>query len=56
MIQKNNIDLSARYLGNKVISYVYKGVQLIWSSISSCFGGGMWFNDRVWNNNDPWKN
>ncbi len=56
MIYRNNKELTARYIGIKAIQYVYKGTQLIWSAISSCFGSGIWFNDKVWNNNDAWKN
>ena len=56
MIYRNNKELIARYIGIKTIQYVYKGMQLIWSAISSCFGSGVWFNDKVWNNNDAWKN
>lgn len=59
MIYRNNKELTARYIGIKAIQYVYKGTQLIWSaisSVSSCFGSGIWFNDKVWNNNDAWKN
>ena len=56
MIYRNNKELIARYIGIKTIQYVYKGMRLIWSAISSCFGNGIWFNDKVWNNNDAWKN
>ena len=56
MIYRNNKEQIARYIGTKAILYVYKSTQLIWSAISSCFGSGMWFNDKVWSNNDAWKN
>ena len=56
MIIRNGKELRAKYWGNKTIQYIYKGIRLIWTAISSCFGSGIWFNDKVWNNNDTWKN
>ena len=45
-----------KVLGTKVIQYIYRGSKLVWTAISSCFGSGVWLNDKVWNNNDSWKN
>ena len=56
MIIKNNKELIARYYGSKVIAYVYQGAKLIWGAINSCFGSGLWLNDKIWKNDDTWKN
>lgn len=56
MIFRNGKELTARYIGTKAIVYIYKGAKLIWSAVSSCFGSGMWLNDKIWDNNDTWKN
>lgn len=56
MISKNNIEMGARYYGEKAITVVYKGAKLVWEAIASCFGGGMWLNNRAWKNTDGWKN
>lgn len=56
MIEKNNIEMSARYYGSQAITAVYKGVKLVWEAIASCFGGGMWLSNRAWKNTDGWKN
>lgn len=56
MIIKNGKNLLAVYYGNKPILYIYKGTTLLWSSISSSFGGGVWNNDSVWSNDDIWVN
>lgn len=49
-------EITARYLGQFVISTAYKGLQLIWQIVKSCFGGGFWNNKSPWNNGDGWKN
>lgn len=41
------------------INNIYKGTQLIWTSIKnalSAFGSGIWRNDLPWKNEDYWKN
>ena len=43
----------------KIISYIYNNtngtLKLVWQSDVSCFGNGMWINDKKWNNTDGWK-
>lgn len=56
MIYKNGRELSARYVGARVVSAVYLGAKVVWEAISSCFGSGMWINDRPWSNTDGWRN
>ena len=48
--------MEARYLGEKAIRAVYYGAVLVWEAISSCFGSGMWINERPWSNTDAWNN
>lgn len=56
MITRNNIELSARYYGTKVISAVYLGSRLIWEAVNSCFGSGFWIKEKAWSNIDSWRN
>ena len=56
MKTRNGKELKAKYWGTKVIQYIYRGSKLVWTAISSCFGSGVWLNNKVWNNNDSWKN
>lgn len=49
-------EINLAYYGRKAITAIYKGLKLIWQSISSCFGGGYWDNDKPWNNDDGWRN
>ena len=56
MIIKNGKELSSRYYNNKQVSAIYKGIKLVWSAISSCFGAGVWINKYPWKNHDVYRN
>ncbi len=56
MIYKGSREVSARYIGTRAIAAVYRGARLVWEAISSCFGSGLWNNDRPWSNGDRWVN
>ena len=56
MIKLGNKEISAIRLGNNVISAVYKGSVLIWQAIRSCFGSGLWVNEKPWIYDETWKN
>lgn len=55
MIIYNGKELAARYVGKKAVTAVYYGARLVWEAISSCFGAGMWSNEKPWKNEDGWK-
>lgn len=55
MIQINGKEISAAYVGKKVLSAVYVGAKMVWTSISSCFGLGYWKGDEPWNGTDAWN-
>lgn len=40
----------------KNIAFIAKGSKIIWEAIRSCFGKGLWVNDKPWSNKDGWKN
>lgn len=39
-----------------IITSIYRNDQLLWQSVSSCFGAGYWRNDKPWKNDESWKN
>lgn len=49
-------DVSQLYIGKKTVVAVYRGLNLVWEAITSCFGSGWWINDRQWKNDEAWKN
>lgn len=56
MKNRNKKEIIASHKRGKVIQAVYKGVHLVWQGIRSCFGSGMWVNDKPWLNDEAWKN
>lgn len=43
-------------MGAKTFQAIYKGAQLIWQSVRSCFGSGRWINEKPFSNDEGWKN
>lgn len=56
MQYKNLKDIVGIYHGGHVITAVYKGLQLVWQAVRSCFGSGQWLNDKPWINDEAWNN
>lgn len=55
MIRVNQNEIGAIRYGKMVISAVRKGAMLVWQSVRSCFGSGVWINDKPWLNDESWK-
>lgn len=56
MIVKGEKEIAIIHACGKTIAYVYKGSQLVWEAIRSCFGSGKWINEKPWLNNEGWRN
>lgn len=56
MIIKGNKTITQIFHGTKAIRAVYQGTKLVWEAVSSCFGSGVWKNDKPWKNQDAWRN
>lgn len=39
-----------------IYSYINNTFKIIWQAVRSCFGSGVWLNERPWINTDAWKN
>lgn len=55
MIYNKGREITEIYQGNKTIKAVYKGAQLVWQAVRSCFGKGFWINEKPWNNQEGWS-
>lgn len=56
MIFKQGKEITNIFKGKVAIAAIYRGAQLVWEAINSCFGKGFWVNIKPWSNNDAWKN
>lgn len=56
MIYINNKEVTSIFIGNKPLSIIYNGLDIVWQSIRSCFGSGAWFSEKPWLNEEGWKN
>lgn len=54
MIHHGLKEIMAVYAGKTPITAIYKGAQLVWESIRSCFGRGFWVDEAPWNDDDAW--
>lgn len=56
MIKNEDKDIiGVRRLGY-VIGAVYQGLDLIWQSVRSCFGSGVWKSKKPWKGKEKWRN
>lgn len=60
MIKEDNKIAIGLINGRKVAAEAYtivNGVaKLVWQAVRSCFGSGMWINNKPWLNNEGWRN
>lgn len=61
IVYKNTNELAGRSrminVGRwQIVQEIYKGTQLVWRAVRSCFGYGYWVNNKPWLNTDAWKN
>lgn len=59
-VQKTITDLITGNAVQKNIGAIYQGANLVWrtiySAIKSCFGSGLWKQEKPWLGDDFWKN
>lgn len=56
MIYRKGKELTERYHGSRAIAAIYKGTRLLWEAAKSCFGRGVWIEDKTWSDEDKWLN
>lgn len=55
MLFKQGKEITNIFKGKVAIAAIYRGAQLVWEAINSCFGKGFWVNIKPWSNIDAWK-
>ena len=56
MIFNDGKEVTGIFHGGKTGTALYKGSILVWEAVKSCFGRGMWVNEKGWVNEDGWRN
>lgn len=51
----NDKTISIRYYGNKLLAYTYRGLNLVWTAVRSCFSSGRWQDEKPWDDTEGWK-
>lgn len=55
-IKKGSRDVTYIAKGNRAVSAVYRGITLVWMAVRSCFGSGVWVDEKPWIDSENWKN
>ena len=55
-LYKGNKEIDLIYCGRKAISATFQGARMVWQAVRSCFGSGLWINDKPWINDEGWRN
>ena len=55
MLHKDNKDITGVYWNTRMITAIYRGDELVWQAINSCFGAGFWREDKPWSGTDGWR-
>lgn len=53
---KNNTELVGIFKNKIPIQAIYHFGVVIWQAVRSCFGSGVWVNEKPWINDEAWKN
>lgn len=56
MVLKDKNEVVGIFSSKKPIQAIYRAGEIIWQAIRSCFGSGVWVNDKPWINDEVWKN
>lgn len=56
MIWENGKKVASMLINGKYVSMMWYNGKLIWQSIRSCFGSGIWRPQKPWLGKDKWKN
>lgn len=55
-LYKGNKEIGLIYYGSKAISAAFQGARMVWQAVRSCFGSGLWINEKPWINDEGWRN
>lgn len=56
MAYQNKKELTGIFINKTPIQTVYEFGAVLWQAVRSCFGSGIWVNEKPWINDEAWKN
>lgn len=51
----NQHSIVAKIINNRPLAAVYHGLRLVWIAVRSCFGSGVWIDEKPWIDDEFWK-
>lgn len=56
MAYKNRAEITSVNVRKTPIQAIYRFGVVLWQAVRSCFGSGVWVNEKPWINDEIWKN
>lgn len=56
MAFKNKAEITGIFLSKIPIQTIYQYGVILWQAVRSCFGSGMWVDEKPWIHDEAWKN
>lgn len=51
----NYHSIVAKFINSRPLAAVYHGLRLVWIAVRSCFGSGIWIDEKPWIDDELWK-
>lgn len=51
----NQHSIVAKIINSRPLAAVYHGLRLVWIAVRSCFGSGVWIDEKPWIDDEFWK-
>lgn len=51
----NYHSIVAKIINGRPLAAVYHGLRLVWIAVRSCFGSGVWIDEKPWIDDEFWK-
>lgn len=55
MLYNDEREIVAINKWHHAIQAVYRGARLVWIAVRSCFGSGVWIDEKPWLDDEPWR-
>lgn len=56
MINQNRTETTSVSTNKVPIQAIYRFGVVLWQAVRSCFGSGIWVNEKPWINDEAWRN